>query len=655
MLFWKNASHFGMIKKIKKILIPNRGEIAVRIIKTASRMGIETVVMLHQKEADTLPAKLASEVYWWAYDDLDKTYLNSDEIVKVAKNLMVNAIHPGYGFLSENEKLAIACRENDIIFVGPLPHHLQLMGNKISARKEAISAGVPVIPAWEVEPNEIHHIIDQLIFPVVIKASHGGGGKGMIIVQQPEDLEHRAVQASRESKRYFGNEAIFIEQYFPQPRHIEVQILADQHGNIVHLYERECSIQRRYQKIIEEAPATNLPDDIRMKIIDDALRLVNEMKYENAGTIEFLLDREGNHYFLEMNTRIQVEHPVTESITGIDIVEEQINIAQGFPLSFNQEEIKLNGHAIEARLYAESPNNDFTPSPGQINAVRLPDNCRVETFLDYNNEIYPDYDPMIAKIIVHENTRRDAIIKLTKSLKETAVIGVNTNLSYLIATLNHKTFTDGRYNTSFVKNHHREIIQKISESDQQKGLLAYSASKLYQINKNSFWRILPQFEVIWKNQKHAITFKKSDSYYIVKFDHEVLKISDIYLDKQKISFKTENDIHEYLYLENKESIIISIDGVCQEFIPSDWLPLFTPDDHTSSTLKLNSLNAPIPGKIVLINVKQGDEIKIGETLVVLEAMKMENHLKAWKNGIIKELFVKKGKQVKSNEILLTIQ
>jgi acetyl/propionyl-CoA carboxylase alpha subunit len=482
----------------------------------------------------------------------------------------------------------------------------------------------------------------------------GGGGKGMLIAHNQTEFIANARQASRESLRYFGDARIYVEKYFDKPRHIEIQLLADQHGNIIHLFERECSIQRRYQKVIEESPAPNLTVSTRKALTDDAIKLATKIGYENAGTIEFLLDEKDQHYFLEMNTRIQVEHPVTEAITGIDLIEEQINIAIGHPLRFNQNAIKINGHAIEARIYAESPENDFAPSPGIITLIELNKDCRIETHIESGNEVFPDYDPLIAKVISHQNSRNLAIHQLKQSLNQSAIIGIETNLHFLSKVLEHPLFGIGNYNTSFCKNHLNQLKFTGLETDFIKYLAPYIALKLSLKGQTQYWRMIKKTKVTWRNSKYTIAYNETSTKLDFEVNNERLSISDILITSNQIEFTNQTITHKYFYVTNNQAIIISIDGINHQFTPSDWLPNFHASKNKEKPENGNILHAPLPGKIVQVNVKPGDTIKKGDLLIVMEAMKMENHLKAWKNGIVDQIMVINGNQVKSNEKLLTI-
>ena len=415
-------------RKINKVLIANRGEIAVRIIRTLRRLHIESVAVFADNDAEALHRRLADEAYPLGNGSLKDTYLNIQKIIDAALDAGVDAIHPGYGFLSENPDFAEACAANNLIFIGPDADTMRLMGNKIAARQVAIDNGIPVTFGLTGSLEDIMVKADTLPYPVLIKAAAGGGGKGMHIVRKKDDLKDELERASREAEKYFGDGTVFVEQYIENPRHIEVQILADHHGNIIHLYERECTIQRRYQKIIEESPSPTLTEEKRQQLLATAVKLCKGIGYKNAGTVEFIVDQDLNFYFLEVNTRIQVEHPVTEMRTGIDIVEEQIRIARGKEMGWTQDMIQAQGHAVEMRVYAEDPENGFLPTPGKVTAYHEPQvrGARVDSSIDGPCTISEAYDPMIAKLICHGKTRQAAIETAQHALKEFIIQGLTT-------------------------------------------------------------------------------------------------------------------------------------------------------------------------------------------------------------------------------------
>lgn len=438
---------------IQKLLVANRGEIASRIIRTCKKMNIETVAVFSEADRDAKFVEEADESYLLGPAQAQKSYLNIDKIIEIAKKAKVDAIHPGYGFMSENHMFASRCKDEDIIFIGPEPEVLQKMGDKITARKMMKEAGVPVIEGTEeaVDLEAAISVAKKIGYPIMLKAASGGGGIGLQVVHDEEQLKQTFESNAKRAQSFFGDGAMFIEKLIPRARHIEIQVLADHDGNVVHLFERECSIQRRNQKVIEEAPSSFLSDKTRQVMGEMALQAVKRIGYTNAGTIEFLVDEDENFYFLEMNTRIQVEHPITEEITGIDLVEAQIEIAQGKQLTYLENDIKMEGHAIEARIYAEDPNN-FYPSPGTITTYEEPNNAnlRIESSVRTGSEVTPFYDPMIAKLIATGNTRDEAIVSLKEGLLQYKIDGIKTNIPMLLKVLEHEQFKAGKITTNFV-------------------------------------------------------------------------------------------------------------------------------------------------------------------------------------------------------------
>lgn len=439
----------------QKILIANRGEIALRVMRTCKKLGIQTVAVYSEAEEQALHVRLADEAYCIGKPRVNESYLNIDTIIDVAKRSRAEAIHPGYGLLSENSEFSKKCEEEGLVFIGPSPQVIEAMGDKIEARKTMIAAGVPVVPGIEAslkDEQEAAEVADLIGYPVMLKASSGGGGIGMQLVETKEELVKSFAGNQKRAQSFFGNGSMYIEKYIENPRHIEIQVLADKKGNTVYLWERECSIQRRNQKVIEEAPSVFLDEETRKKMGEVAVKAAKHIGYENAGTIEFLVDEDKNFYFLEMNTRLQVEHPVTEEITDLDLVEWQLHIASGKPLTFTQDEIKKDGHAIEVRIYAENPQT-FFPSPGTIETCVLPSGktIRNEAAIENGTVVSLFYDPMIAKLIVKEKTRHQAIETLTNALEEYKVTGIQTNIPMLLEIVKQDAFQQGETTTSFVE------------------------------------------------------------------------------------------------------------------------------------------------------------------------------------------------------------
>ena len=443
-------------KKINKLLVANRGEIAVRVMRTCKELGIKTVAIYSEADRGALHVRVADEAYYVGEAPSRDSYLRIDKILDVAIHSKVQAIHPGYGFLSENATFAEACADAGLIFIGPPPESIRSMGDKTTARLMMEKAGVPMAPGTPDaidDPTEAARIAEEIGYPVLIKAAAGGGGKGMRLVEDPASFLSSIEMAQREADSAFGDGRVFIEKYITQPRHIEFQILRDHFGTGVHLFERECSIQRRHQKVVEEAPSCVLTPEIREKMGEAALRAAEECGYTNAGTVEFLVDADLNFYFMEMNTRLQVEHPVTEMITGKDLVVEQIRIAEGDPLGYTQEDVEMNGYSVECRIYAEDARSNFLPSPGPLHLHRPPSGpgVRVDAGVDITGEIPIYYDPMISKLIVHAATRIEAIDRMKRALDEYVVAGVSTTIPFCQFAMAHEAFRSGAFSTHFVQ------------------------------------------------------------------------------------------------------------------------------------------------------------------------------------------------------------
>ncbi len=446
------------MRSIKTLLVANRGEIALRVMRTAREMGIQTVAVYSDADATAPHVRFADMAYRVGPAPSAQSYLRMDEILRVAKESGADAIHPGYGFLSENAEFARLCAEHGILFVGPDAHAIQVMGDKLSAKQAVKPFGVPLVPGTDTpidDVQEAKRLAQSIGFPILIKAAAGGGGKGMRVVNRLEDFEEQMTLAVNEATSAFGNGSVFMEKYVSSPRHIEVQVLADRHGNTVHLFERECSIQRRHQKVIEEAPSVVLTPEQREQMGAAAVRVAQACSYVGAGTVEFIFDASGAFYFLEMNTRLQVEHPVTEMITGVDLVREQLRIAEGLPLSFQQEDLRIHGHAVEIRVYAEDARQNFVPDIGTLNVYKRPQGpgIRVDDGMEEGSTVPIYYDPMIAKLVVHAATRELALARAVRAIDEYVVVGCETTLPFARFVLQHPDFTSGTFDTHFVPNH----------------------------------------------------------------------------------------------------------------------------------------------------------------------------------------------------------
>ncbi|MDP3680584.1 MAG: acetyl-CoA carboxylase biotin carboxylase subunit [Flavobacterium sp.] len=468
---------------MKKILVANRGEIAIRVMKTAQKMGIKTVAVYSTADRNAPHVKFADEAVWIGGAPSSQSYLLGSKIIEVAKSLNVDAIHPGYGFLSENADFAEEAEKNNIIFIGPKSKAIKIMGSKLAAKDAVKQYNIPMVPGFDEAITDVEKakvIAKEVGFPILIKASAGGGGKGMRVVESEADFESQMDRAISEAIAAFGDGSVFIEKYVGSPRHIEIQVMADSHGNVLYLFERECSIQRRHQKVIEEAPSSVLTPELRKKMGEAAVLVAKSCDYLGAGTVEFLLDENNNFYFLEMNTRLQVEHPVTEWITGTDLVELQIRVARGEALAIKQEDLKIKGHAMELRVYAEDPLNDFLPSVGHLDVYQLPvgKGIRVDNGFEQGMDIPIYYDPMLAKLITYGETREEAIQIMIKAIEDYHVEGVQTTLPFGKFVFEHEAFRCGKFDTHFVKNYYNADVLK-KQMAQEAEIAALVALKQY--------------------------------------------------------------------------------------------------------------------------------------------------------------------------------
>ena len=643
--------------RINRLLIANRGEIAVRIIKTAKAMGLHCVTMHSEADKNALFVKLSDESFF-----LPNGYLDIQTIINKSKELQVDAIHPGYGFLSENSDFCKKVKDSKIIWIGPDPETIDLMGDKINSKELCIKEGIPTL-LKSTEPKDAK----KIGFPILVKASAGGGGKGMRIVETQSQLKDAIAAAKREASSSFGDDRVFLEKFISKSRHIEVQILADNFGNVIHLGERECSIQRRHQKIIEESPSSRLTEKIRSEITSTAANLAKKINYKSAGTVEFLFDEETNEFwFLEVNTRLQVEHPITEAVTGIDLVKEQIKIAEGKKLSLKQDDIRHSGHAIEARIYAENPNNNFLPEIGKLEKMHYPLNegIRWDNGVESGDVVTPNYDPMLAKVIAHAETREQASKLLAKELKSTHIAGLITNKEFLVNCLENKSFLGGKTTSDFIERESKKIFLDIDKGLVDKSMKA-AVLWLQQINKldNERLNFLPRN---WTNgimPKENISFTYQEEEYIFSYENisEDIVIHRKYferiseskaklLDHKQAGIRVELDEIILSAQITKQNDLITVNlgkgDVCFKINPR-----FADPNEVSIE---GGLVAPMPGKILKIMNKKGAKVKAGDTLIILEAMKMEHTIKASDQGIISDLFVKVGDQVENGSLLMKI-
>jgi 3-methylcrotonyl-CoA carboxylase alpha subunit len=655
----------------QKILIANRGEIASRIIRCCHQMGIQTVAVYSDADGDAPFVSQADEAIRIGPAPSNESYLDSAKVIAAAKASGADAIHPGYGFLAEDAKFARACEEAGIRFIGPRPETIELLASKLVAKKLVGEAGVPVVPSYDLEKPE------SIQYPIMLKASAGGGGKGMHIVRSAADLSENLESAKRIAQGAFGDDTMLAEQYVESPRHIEIQILGDAQGELVHLFERECSIQRRHQKIIEESPAPGLSRDLRDQIAAAAIAVAKAAKYENAGTVEFIVASTGEFYFLEVNTRLQVEHPITEAVTGIDLVREQIRIAQGESLGYSQDEIQQTGAAIECRLYAEDSEEDFLPCSGVLTDWRAPEveGLRVDTGVTTNSEISIHYDPLIAKLVCSGDTRAEAIQRMQRTLRGLSTGGLTSNRAFLSRILGHADFIAGKIDTGFLSNHKSEL-RSVPCSDELLEVSLLAAVCARDLAHNAERELLPKLQPgfrnnRWRSQRFGYRVNEREIWVGYQLDaggslQMQVPAAGIALDATAESdapirqvqcvsqdghdFTLDIDGHRRCFrvTNTASGCVVLVDG--HELALSE-LPRF-PEAEVEEIR--GACTAPMPAKVVKVLVQNGDSVKLGDSLIVLEAMKMEHLIKADAAGLVGDLLVQEGDQVQGGELLVVV-
>ena len=656
------------------VLIANRGEIACRIIATARKLGIHTIAIYSDADANARHVRLADAAYSVGGSPATESYLQIDNVLDVAQKSGAEAIHPGYGFLSENADFAQACVDKGVVFIGPPPDAVRLMGAKDQARILMNRAGVPVVPGCNDLNIDLKVVLSEarkIGYPVIIKAASGGGGRGMRIVDEELQLPEALKSASRESMTAFANNKLLLEKFIQDPRHIEVQIFVDQHGNAVHMFERDCSIQRRYQKVIEEAPGPTVSDELRRHLTEAALTAAKAIHYVGAGTVEFIADPADNFYFLEMNTRIQVEHRVTEMLTGQDLVEWQFRIADGEQVPLQQNQITLRGHAIEVRLYAENPARNFVPSPGLVHHLRLPKDkpglC-IDNSLNVGDEVTPYYDPLIAKIIAWGGDRKDALHAIKRALNETQVAGVKTNVQLLSHIVRHPEFRGGNYNTGFIALHQDTLIaQSASASDlvlalgtlfillkrkeETSGTVVDTKDPYSPWNEEDSWRLnLPAQDVIQltdggREIDIEVTFIPGG--YHLTLPNSSMTVSGALVGESDVEAILGGIQIKGTVAFNGHELNLWLYDVDHVLTLRDRAP--TSDAVADS---VDNLSAPMPGRITQVMVGEGTVVRSGALLMVLEAMKMEHNIIAPSNGKVEKLNFSVGDWVDENTMLL---
>jgi len=652
---------------INNLLIANRGEISSRISRTCQIMGIRSIAVFSDADRGASFVKDADAAVYIGESSPSLSYLDQDKIIEAAKKMNADAIHPGYGFLSENSGFARRCENEGIIFIGPNPDAIAKMGSKSEAKEIMQKHKVPTVPGYNGADQSTQVLINEakgIGYPLLLKATAGGGGKGMRIVHNEEELERSITAAQRESKSAFGDDRLIIEKYIESGRHIEFQIFGDQHGNVIHLLERECSIQRRYQKIVEESPSPVMTDALRSQMSEAAISAAKALKYDNAGTVEFIYDdKTGDFYFLEVNTRLQVEHPVTEEITGLDLVKMQIEVAQGLPLSLQQEEVRGVGYAVEVRLYAEDPDNEFMPVTGRIVKFELPEieGLRVESAIQSGSEISIFYDPMIAKIIMLGKNRSEAIRKLNYVLRHMICQGTKTNQDFLIRLTDNKAFQKGQYDTHFVQAFQKLENEQINIDAINTSLIALSAHRYDHRQRDRI--LLRGIPSGWRNSHYE---DQSDKYVVDDTDIDLkYKTEEKWLDYTIGDKRYKADI-----LDNTpDNIRIEIEGVIYSFnISSDDITYFVHNEILGNITAENKerfpelmsdasdlgYQTPMPAQIIKVIASPGDKVKSGDELVVISSMKMESTVYAHEDGVIEEIFAQEGQNVPADFELLKI-
>lgn len=634
----------------KKVLIANRGEIACRLIRTLQRMGIRSVAVYSEADADSLHVEMADEAYLLGPAPALNSYLKTQAILKVALESGAEAIHPGYGFLSENADFAESVQNQGLVFIGPSARAIAAMGDKLEAKRLARLAGIPCIPGMDeslLDLEKVEAIGQAVGYPLMVKAASGGGGKGMRIVKNPLDLKDALKGAMNEAQSSFGDSRVFLEKYINAARHIEVQILADHHGNVIHLGERECSLQRRHQKVIEEAPSPSLTSLMRQHMEDEAIRLAKTVGYTSAGTVEFVLGPEGDFYFLEMNTRLQVEHPVTEMITGIDIVEEMICIAAGLPLRFQQSDVTFSGHAIEARLYAEDSSRGFLPSIGRLRSYLPPlekeGEIRLDSGVEEGTIITPYYDPLFAKLIVHQSTRDLACDKMLNALDNFYIRGIETNSHFLAALVNASFFRKGDFSVTTLDEHYESGFTPKSPLDPH---IAVGTAAVIYVIRNDLKS--EELSVFIERESHRVTVCVEKTCYVVQQEESTLFI--------ETEWKPGDVLFKGIFNGHAITLQLNAKGIKDELFWNGYgLTAWVVNHQVGNLIPLMPIKeksdiprivmSPMPGLVVELAVRVGDLVKCGQPIVILEAMKMENIIRSQCHGVVENIYVKKGESV----------
>ncbi len=658
------------MSSITTLLIANRGEIAVRVMRTAKAMGIRTVAVYADADANAMHVREADMAIHIGGSAVGESYLCADKVLNAARQMGADAVHPGYGFLSENAAFSEACANAGIIFVGPPNAAIDIMGDKARAKRAMLAAGVPCVPGYQDDDQSLETLTREanaIGMPVMVKAAAGGGGRGMRLVHHSEDLVSAIGLAQSEAQNAFGASELIIEKAIQRPRHVEVQIFADTHGNVVHLGERDCSIQRRHQKVVEEAPCPIMTPELRNAMGEAAVEAARAVDYVGAGTVEFLLDSDGHFYFLEMNTRLQVEHPVTESITGFDLVEWQLRVARGEYLPALQENIELFGHAIEVRLYAEDPVAGFLPSTGPVELFYVPDlpGIRVDSGVASGDAVSPFYDAMVAKIIAHGETREDARLRLLQALRGSALLGVTNNRDFLIDVLSQQVFIDGEATTAFIGDHYGDAMAATAPATQTLAAAAVIQHALDQAQADAMALSVSEELLDWSSTGD-LTFTRE---YRVGEQAYTLRLNARGPGEYCVSVN--GTIHNVIIDDIAESLVtLNIDERHEHYVYDSTAPETIRLANAKQTLTLTdvcrlppergeeaaggAVKAPMHGLLLAIDVKAGDMVVKGQRVGVLEAMKMQHEILAGVDGSVEEISATQGAQIGAGDLILTI-
>ena len=640
-----------------KILVANRGEIAVRVMQTAQAMGYQTVAVYSDADQQARHVHVADEAVYIGPAKVSESYLSIANIIAACQKTGADAVHPGYGFLSENPDFAQACIENNITFIGPTAAAIQLMGSKRLSKIAMIQAGVPCVPGYEGEQQEIAHLAEQarqVGFPLMVKASAGGGGRGMRLVHEASELLESLNTARSEAENAFGSGELIIEKAVIAPRHVEIQVFGDTHGNYVYLFERDCSIQRRHQKVLEEAPCPVMTPDLRQRMGEAAVAAAASCDYVGAGTVEFLLDASGEFYFLEMNTRLQVEHPVTEMITGVDLVEWQLRVANGEKLPLAQSELTLTGHAIEVRLYAEDPRLDFLPQTGQILRWTPVESAhvRIDHGMLPQGEISSFYDPMVAKVIAYGANRDDAIRTLARAVEQCVLLGVNSTKQFLVNLLRHPVVVKGDTNTAFIEQHFQHDVS-LNKQSLKLETLALSAVLLTDASTQSSWNTgiplsLP-LKLRYDEQKIDLIVKRDNADITVESCGESQTIHLLEQTVEQLIYVTDGVRRKIDYVLDGNSVYLD---TANGNVVVENITYLAPE--TAEVAGDGNIRAPMDGSIIDVVVHPGERVTKGQTLLILEAMKIQQQIKSDVDGVVTEVIGQVGQQVKKRQMLLNV-